>query len=240
MKKFTAFFSRVLLVAVCCTATWLSIRHARADFAAGPLTAEGLARAVQIEPENVELVPWNALLMSYNADPSPTVDEQLMRASGMDPFNSEILMAFRAARGIPSYNTGAERYLERATEVDHTFKPAWTYANFCVRNDELDKFWPLAKRCLNLDRLGYDPRPVFDLAWHLTDDAKKIRDILPRTGPRLVDYLRVSRWTQTGQTPPANCGPMRWQLPIRRTRAVWIRLRGIATSWLMQGECRWR
>jgi len=58
-----------------------------------------------------------------------------------------------------------------------------------VRTGQPDKFWPLAKHCLSLDPLSFDPQPVFDLAWRVTDDPRKIRTILPRTGPRLIAYL---------------------------------------------------
>ncbi len=47
----------------------------------------------------------------------------------------------------------------------------------------------MARRCLSLDPLLFDPRPVFALAWRVTSDSKKVRGILPQTGPRLMDYL---------------------------------------------------
>ncbi len=180
---------RAFVVMVCCVATWISVRHARADYAGSPGSATALERGLQIEPENIELAVWDALLMSYKDDPSPEVDKQLLHALRMNPMSSEVLIALGLRAERQGDNAQAERYLLQATEVDHTFKPASAFANFCVRSGQPDKFWPMARRCLNLDPLNLDPRPIFDLAWNLTDDAAKIQAILPPGGPRWIDYL---------------------------------------------------
>jgi hypothetical protein len=189
MQKIATLFLRVLIVAVCCFSTWMSVRHARADLAGAPGTAEAFERGLSIEPENVEQIVWAALLKSYSGDPSPAVDEQLLHAAQVNPMSSEVLLALAQRAELRGDNALAERYYVHATEVDHTFRPASAYANFCVRTGQPDKFWPMAKRCLNLDPLLFDPGPIFDLAWHLTDDEAKIRGILPQTGAPLVAYL---------------------------------------------------
>jgi tetratricopeptide (TPR) repeat protein len=194
MKNLASLLLRVLVLTICGIASWMSIRHARADIATGPGTTAAFTRALQIEPDNLELIVSDALLKNYSGDFSPAVDEQLLRASRLNPMNSAVLIALGLRAEFRSDNASAERYLARASEVDHSFKPAWTFASFCYRTGVPEKFWPMAQRCLNLDPLNLDPRPVFDLAWHLVDDTKngdaeKIRSILPRSGPRLVDYL---------------------------------------------------
>jgi tetratricopeptide (TPR) repeat protein len=189
MKEFVSLLFRAVLVAVCCFAIWMSVRHARADLAASSGTTAGLQRALQIEPENVELVVSDALLKGDSDDPSPAADEPLLHALRMDPLNSRLLIALGLRAEFRGDNAAAERYLERAAQADHAFLPAWTLANFCVREGQPDKFWPLAQHCLNLDPLLIDPRPVFDLAWRVSSDPRKIRSILPQAGPRLIDYL---------------------------------------------------
>ncbi|HWE52217.1 MAG TPA: hypothetical protein VG273_20650 [Bryobacteraceae bacterium] len=190
MKDIAALLVRALIVAACCFATWMSIRHARADLAADAWPrVPALERALHIEPENVELVVMDALARSDGDDPSPSLNEQLLAAHRMDPFNSRLLIALGLRAEFRGDNASAEKYLQQATEVDHSFTPAWTLAGFCVRNGQPDKFWPMAKRCLSLEPLLFDPRPVYDLAWRVTGDPAKIRGMLPQTGPRLIDYL---------------------------------------------------
>jgi len=188
MKQFASLLFRAALVAVCCFATWMSVRHARADLAAAPGTAAGIQRALQIEPENVELVVSDALLKGDSDDPSPAGDEPLLRALRMDPLDSRLLISLGLRAEFRGDNALADRYLTRATEVNHAFTPAWTLANFCQRTGQPDKFWPMVQRCLSFDPLGFDPRPVFDLAWRETDDSRKIRSILPKSR-RLIEYL---------------------------------------------------
>ncbi len=93
MKEFATLLFRAVMVAVCCFATWMSVRHARADLAAASGTAAGLMRALRIEPENVELVVSDALLNGDSDDPSPAADEPLLHALRMDPLNSRLLVA---------------------------------------------------------------------------------------------------------------------------------------------------
>jgi tetratricopeptide (TPR) repeat protein len=190
MKGFAKLLFRMVMVAVCCFATWMSIRHARAEFAAAGWTrAADLEHALRIEPENVELVAMNALLKGDSDDPSPAIDGELLRAAQLDPFNSQLLIALGLRAESRGDTAQARSYLARATQIDHSFTPAWALASFSVRNGEPDKFWPMAKRCLSLEPLLFDPRPVFDLAWRVSDDPKKIRGMLPQTGPRLIDYF---------------------------------------------------
>src|SRR5207248_4436953 len=90
---------------------------------------------------------------------------------------------------------GAERALTRAAAVDHTFKPAWTLANFYFRINKPEKFWPMIERCLSLvekrtaDLWSFDPGPVFDLAWNEATDEKKLRQMVPRRDATLVPYV---------------------------------------------------
>jgi len=190
MKKFATLLFRAVMIAVCCFAIWMSVRHARANLAAaGWPKGPAMERAVRIEPENVDLVAGNAVLKSDDDDPSPTLNEELLQAARLDPYNSQLLIALGLRAEFRGDNSLAESYLAKAAEIDHSFTPGWTYASFCVRNGKPDKFWGMAKRCLSLDPLLLDPRPVFDLAWRVTDDPIKIRSMLPQKGQRLVDYL---------------------------------------------------
>ncbi len=192
MREFATRLFRALLVAVCCFATWMSVRHARADLAAAPGTAAGIARALRIEPENVELVVSDALLKGDSDDISPTADEPLLRALRLNPLNSRLLIALGLRAEFRGDNAQAERYLARATEVDHAFTPAWTFANFCVRTGQPDKFWPMAQKKMfesRPPRLRSSPC-IQSRAWGVTSDSKRIRGILPPTGPLLIDYLR--------------------------------------------------
>lgn len=74
--------------------------------------------------------------------------------------------------------------------------PPWALANFYLRQDQTDKFWIYARKCLEvveprrLEPASYDPAPVFDLAWRVTRNAPEIRQrLIPPRHFILVDYL---------------------------------------------------
>ncbi len=93
-------------------------------------------------------------------------------------------------------NAAAEAYLKRAVEADHQFKPAWTLANFYYRTHQSEKSWPLIERILRLEPLGFDPGPVFELAWNeLAGEAemnasRRIEGLLPTGSERPIQYLQ--------------------------------------------------
>ncbi len=189
----------MLVIAVCGFAIWWSIRTARADWLASAGTAEGFAKARLLTPGDPNLETRAALDHSDSGDPSPAVDEELRRAARMNPFNSSVLMTLGLREEFGGENAGAEEDLVRAAAVDHQFKPAWTLANYYYRTNQPDKAWPMIERILHLDPLGYDPSPVFDLAWKLAKNdaaSRKIQSLIPPQGPRPVEYLRFLMQTK--------------------------------------------
>jgi hypothetical protein len=180
---------RIALVALCCLATAKSIRHARAEWFASSNTTPGLARALQIEPDDHSLTARAALIRGASGEDSPAMDLELRRAAQLNPFNSEVLTDLGLREELDGNLADAELHLTQATRLNHAFKPAWALASFCYRTGQPSKFWPMVKHCLSLDPLLFDTSPVFDLCWEMTGDSKKILASLPRTGPIPFQYL---------------------------------------------------
>ena len=189
MRKIWSWFVRIALVAVCIFLTAWSVRMAVADLRAQRNGLEGLDAAIRLEPGDSMLVAREALFRSNNDDLSPAVDQQLRHAADLDPLNADLPMALGLRAEFRGHPAEAERYLVHAAEIDHTFRPAWTLANFYFRSDQPDKSWSMIQRALNLNPLALDPRPVFDLCWNLTSDSKRILDVIPTQGAIPVQYL---------------------------------------------------
>ncbi len=150
---------------------------------------EGLESAIRLEPGDSVLVARAALAKNANGDMSAEVDRELLRAAAMNPYAADVQMALGLREEFRGHQAEAERYLVHAAEIDHTFKPAWTLANFYVRQDQAEKMWPVIKRGLALDPLVFDPRPVFDLCWNESGDSKKILELIPSRGRVPLEYL---------------------------------------------------
>ena len=180
---------RFLIVAVCGFLTMQTIRIARADWLAAHPPADGIDKALDLVPEDAALLLRKALSQSESGDMSPAVDQQLLRAAAVNPLNADIPMALGLREEFRGHIASAERYLEHAAELDHTFKPAWTLINFYARNNEPDKTWPLIAQALALDPVGFNPTPIFDLAWNQAADEGKVTALIPTQGTIPVKYL---------------------------------------------------
>ncbi len=189
MKAAGSWITRALLAVVCVFLTARSVRIAVADLRSQRNGMDGLNAAIQLEPGDSALVARAALFRNDNGDTSPEVDRELRRAAELDPLNADLQMALGLRAEFLGHQAEAERYLVRAAEIDHTFKPAWTLASYYARNDQPGKTWPMIQRALNLNPLVFDPAPVFDLAWNESGDSKKILAVIPARGRMPVAYL---------------------------------------------------
>jgi tetratricopeptide (TPR) repeat protein len=179
---------RAVVAVVCGLIIARSIRIAVADVRAqkGPA---GLDRALSLEPRDSVLLARAALARDSGGDMSRAADLQLLRASEADPFNADLLIALGLREEFRGHNGEAERYLMHAAEIDHTFKPAWTLANYYFRRNQPDKMWPVIRRSLELNPLTFDLRPVFDLCWNGGGDPASIANLMPARGTVPLQYL---------------------------------------------------
>lgn len=183
------------MITFCGFAAWRSIRVARADWLANAGTLNALEQAIRLEPDDAGMLARAAIYRSDNDDSSPHVDDDLRRAARMNPFNSAVLMALGLREEFRGNAAEAERFLVRAAEVDHQFKPAWTLANYYYRIGQPDKGWPMIQRILNLDPLGFDTTPVFELYWREAAgdpvaNSRRILSLMPKRDHRPIQYLR--------------------------------------------------
>jgi tetratricopeptide (TPR) repeat protein len=189
MKTVRARIVRGLLAVLCVFLTARTARIAVADLRAQRNGMQGLESAIRLEPADSVLLVRAALYRSENGDASPDADRLLRHASEEDPLNADVLMALGLGEEFQGRLAGSERYLVHAAAIDHTFKPAWTLANFYFRNNQPDKSWPMIQRIMNLDPLAVDPSPVFDLCWYETGDSKRIQALVPAHAGIRLGYL---------------------------------------------------
>jgi tetratricopeptide (TPR) repeat protein len=193
-KAFSTLICGVLVIAFCGFAAWHSIRVARVDWLANAGTLDKLEQAIRLEPDDPVLLARAAVYRSDNEDPSPGVDEDLRRAARMNPFDSAVLMTLGLREEFRGNSAKAESFLVRAAEIDHQFKPAWTLANYYYRAGQPDKSWPMIRRILNLDPLGFDTAPVFELCWrqaagNTVGFSRTILGLIPGSGNLPIQYL---------------------------------------------------
>jgi hypothetical protein len=184
-----------VFAAACIGASVFAVRLAVADYWPD--------RSVAMFPGNSRYLNREAEQVEARDPQSPQVDELLRRAVESNPRDTFALMRLGLRLEAVGNVAEAEKELLRAADLDHTFRPQWTLANFYFRQDRLTDFWARARQCLELvERRGatetgaleagsYDPKPVFDLCWQANADAALIREkAIPDRPVVHIAYLR--------------------------------------------------
>lgn len=82
----------------------------------------------------------------------------------------------------------AERLLLDAYEVDHTYLPRWSLANYYFRRDNMPAFWAWARSAANMpaDEVG----PLFELCWRVSPNPETLTGAIINQKPELIrQYL---------------------------------------------------
>lgn len=201
MNRVTDVIVRATVVLISAFAVWKSAQLARADLAWSDGTTAGLHRAVEILPHSADMAARLVLRRVDDGEDGPDLDHALSAASQLNPLNAELLMVRALRLEQAGDQARAHQLLIEAAKVDHQFKPAWTLANFSLRSGLMEEFWPMIRRCLELEPFGFEPNAVFDLAWRVASDAKQIQVLIPSRSPKTLRYL--SYLSASGRTEAA-------------------------------------
>ena len=158
-----------------------SIRLAMADAAFRKHTPAGVARALEISPNNVSYLLLRALQLDYDGADSTALLERAARAAPLSSAPRIRLGLAAEARGDVS---NAEKWLLDAARVDRQFEPRWTLANFYLRVERPGEFWKWMRAALEVS-YG-DRRLAYELCWRMTHDPD---EILTRGIPAQRDVL---------------------------------------------------
>jgi tetratricopeptide (TPR) repeat protein len=178
------YVSRILAVAalfVIVISAVYSIRLAMADAAFRTHTPEGVARALEISPNNVNYLLLRALQLDYDGADSTALLERAARAA---PLSSAPRIRLGLAAEARGDDSGAEKWLLDAARVDRQFEPRWTLANFYFREERPSEFWKWLRAALEVS-YG-DRRLAYELCWRMTQDPD---EILTRGLPPQHDVL---------------------------------------------------
>ncbi len=172
---------RWLLIAAAIAGCYYSVLLARAAHVFEINTAESVATAVRLVPDNARYV---ARLANWEPDQRVRL---LRRALDLNPFDSESWIQLGLAAELDGSNLQtAERYYLRAAQVDHMFLPKWTLTNFYFRRQKKAEFFRWAEATLVIT--PYSPDPVFTQMWLASQDAARIGAAIPERPRTLLQY----------------------------------------------------
>jgi len=149
-----------------------SVKLAVADRAAETSTKEGFRRASHLLPSNSF---YHFALSEYEIDPNDDAEEGLRELESALTLNPGEIRAWidlgLRAESAGDYAKAEKSYLT-AARIDRQFGPRWILANYYFRTREPEKFWRWAYA--SAEMADGDLTPLFELCWHVTDDATTI------------------------------------------------------------------
>lgn len=139
-----------------------------ADYWARQDTPASIQKALTLTPGRSDYYVRLGLLLS---DENPTRSmEYLRRSVAVNPSDAASWIELGLAAETSGDYASAQRLLFRAAAVDNKYLPRWTLANYYFRRSDPDNFWRWTKSAAAM--LYGDPRPLFRLCGHVSEDGK--------------------------------------------------------------------
>ena len=173
---------RLIASALCGVGIWSSWNLLRADNLAHLDTADSLRAAIRLEPDAWKYSMRLAALDEANG-------EQLLETVvKLDRYNAEADVELSLRLEAEGNNSQAEKLLQNAFAIDHTFLPRWSLANFYFRRDNMPAFWHWARMAADIP--SDQTEPLFELCWRASTDPNEISRNILNNNPELIgQYL---------------------------------------------------
>ena len=173
---------RVLLAGACCLGIWGSWGFARAGYLFQKGAEESVRAAVRVAPDG-----WAYYTRLAQLD-LPHSRELLSTAVGLNHYNAEADIELGLQYEAAGDFGNAERSLLAAFEVDHTYLPRWSLANYYFRRDNMPAFWSWARSAAEMP--AGDMGALFELCGRLSTDPETITTGVLENKPELIhQYL---------------------------------------------------
>ena len=185
LSKLSITAVRILITGACALGIWQSWTLARAGFLFDQDTETSIRAAIREEPDAWPYYMRLAQFDPGNARPLIIKSLQLNRYDAQ----ADIELALQVEAG-GDYDQ-AERLMLAAFDIDRTYLPRWSLANFYLRRDNLPAFWYWARSAATVP--SQDISPLFELCWRVAPDPETIGSILtngnPETLRQFIDFL---------------------------------------------------
>lgn len=175
--QYFALLMRAVVVCACLLGIWESWKVARADTVLSQVTADSIRASIRLEPDC-----WRCYVQLARLDDS-SAEELLQTSLRLNPYNSEAAIDLGLRYESDGQFHRAENILLQAFEVDRTYVPRWSLANFYLRRDNFPAFWMWIRRATEMpaDDIG----ALFELCWRVSQDPKVIEANIAEDNPNV-------------------------------------------------------
>jgi len=183
LRKSSVIALRAALVCGCLAGIWWSAKTARADSLFRQDTPEAVGEAIRLLPDEPAYYMRLALLDGGRAR------QFLETATQLDRYNAPAFIELALRLEADGDQAGSEALLLDAFDVDRTYLPRWSLANFYLRRNDMPHFWFWAKKAAEMP--PEDMSALFQLCWRVNPDAEAIASSVLTDDPATIrQYLR--------------------------------------------------
>jgi hypothetical protein len=169
---------RISIVGACCYGIWSSLTLARAGYLFKQDTEQSVRAAVGLVPDG-----WEYCMRLSELDQAHA-RELLSESLRLNRYNSqadiELGLQYEADGDFPD----AEKLLLEAYDVDHTYTPRWSLANYYLRRDNMPEFWAWARSAAAMP--NEDIGSLFELCWRVTSNPDAINRAILNEKPEMI------------------------------------------------------
>jgi hypothetical protein len=169
---------RIIIAGACCLGIWRSWELARADYLFQKDTEESVRAAIRLVPDG-----WEYYMRLAQFDHAHA-RELLATSLRLNRYNAQADIELGLQYETEGDYGRAERALLDAYDVDHTYLPRWSLANYYFRRDNMPAFWAWARSAAAMpaDEIG----PLFELCWRVSPDPEKIAGAILNEKPEMI------------------------------------------------------
>lgn len=148
-------------------------------------TPDSIRAAIRLEPDC-----WWCYMQLARMDEG-SAEKLLQTSLQLNSYNSDAAIDLGLRYEFDGDLPRAEKLLLRAVEVDRTYAPRWTLANFYFRHDSMSAFWTWARRATEMPT--NDIGALLELCWRASPDPPTIEANIVEENPsvlrQFVDFL---------------------------------------------------
>ena len=169
---------RIIVALACCFGIGSSLVLARADYLFRQDTEQSLRAAIRLAPDG-----WQYYMRLAQFDRAHAHD-LLATSLRLNRFDAQADIELGLQYEADGDCDRAEKQLLEAFDVDHTYVPRWSLANYYVRRGNLPAFWTWARRAAEMpaDNIG----ALFELCWRVSPDPQEITGAILNDDPKML------------------------------------------------------
>ena len=169
---------RIIVAGACCLGIWSSLTLARADYLFKEDTEQSVRAAIRLVPDGWE---YYMRLAQFDRDHAR---ELLTTSLELNRWDAQADIELGLQYEVEGDFGRAERQLLQAYDVDHTYLPRWSLANYYFRRDDMPAFWAWAQSAAAMP--ADDVGSLFELCWRVSPDPGTITPAIGNEKPELL------------------------------------------------------